>query len=507
MSSRRDLWPVLGMLAYLLSPPGMPAASPPASTAGRSGEAAVQPESVVAGYPVPPAYTLSRYDEDYGFLANPANRTEPLASIKYIPLSAWGSSSFVSLGGDVREQYEFIDNDNFGLGAVHNHGYWLQRLMLHSDWHFGPFLRAFVQFKSSEEEGRKPGPRPPDRKRLDFNQAFLNISYPRTNLAADQAWLSLKLGRQEVDFGDERLLAVREGTNSRQSFDGARLTLNANAGRLDLFGLRLDVDDTGYFDNDPSRSHLTLWGAYSTLPLTTKSTAATFNNISLDLFYLGLQRDGAPYDRGIGNEVRHTVGGRLWRAHHINGLDFNVLGAYQFGTFGGRRIGAFTTAIDAGYKLFNLPWAPRIAGSLQVSSGDASLRRSRVETFSAPFTAGYYYGGGLNQQIGPSNLIVLQPELDLHPNPSLDVVLKSLFVWREDTGDGLYSTPGGLILAGSANGRRYVGTSPEVLVTQQLGRHLAVSLSYYYFFRGGFLSGQAGTKDVNYFSTWLNYTF
>ena len=29
------------------------------------------------------------------------------------------------------------------------------------------------------------------------------------------------------------------------------------------------------------------------------------------------------------------------------------------------------------------------------------------------FPAGYYYGGPLNEQIGPANAIVLQPELEL----------------------------------------------------------------------------------------------
>jgi hypothetical protein len=72
--------------------------------------------------------------------------------------------------------------------------------------------------------------------------------------------------------------------------------------------------------------------------------------------------------------------------------------------------------------------------------------------------------------------IVLQPELDLHPTATLSVYLKALFVWREDTADGLYNTPGFLILPGSVNSQRYVGASPEVLITQQLGRHLTVSL-------------------------------
>jgi hypothetical protein len=205
---------IASALATLVLIPGAIGAPPSVSNSYRSEETAIGPQSIISGYPVAPAYTLSRYDEDYSFLANPANRTEPLDLIKYIPLFNWGPLYFVTLGGDLREQYEFIENDNFGLGSVNNHGYWLQRLMLYSYWHFGPFFRAFVQLKSSLEEGREPGPRPTDRKRLDFNQAFGDFSYPRTILPADQAYLTLRLGRQEIDFGDERLLAVREGPNT-----------------------------------------------------------------------------------------------------------------------------------------------------------------------------------------------------------------------------------------------------------------------------------------------------
>jgi hypothetical protein len=492
---------ILASLFFTQSAMGaQPSVNNPLSTQ----EATVQPESIISGYPVEPAYTLSRYDEDYSFLANPANRTEPLDLIKYIPLLDLGPLYFVTLGADIREQYEFIENDNFGLGSVNNHGYWLQRIMLYSDWHFGPYFRAFVQLKTSEEEGREPGPRPTDRKRLDFNQAFVDFSYPRTVLPAAQSYVTLRLGRQEIDFGDERLLAVREGPNTRQSFDGARLILNSSNGRVDVFALRLDPDETGYFDNDPSWSHATVWGVYSTVPLTTKSTAAKLNNISLDLFYIGFQHGGAQFNQGIGDELRHSIGGRLWRAHHINGLDFNLFGVYQFGTFAGKEISAFSAAVDAGYKLFNLPWAPRIAGSLQISSGGGN---GKLETFNAMFPAGYYYGGALDEQIGPANAIILQSELDLHPTASLVINLKTMFVWREDTADGLYNVPGFLILSGSSNGRRYVGASPQVLMTQQLGRHLSVSWNYYHFFRGGFLTSQVGTKDVDYFSTWLSYTF
>src|SRR5260370_41650544 len=179
-------------------------------------------------------YKRSSKGEDYSVLANPAKRTEPLDRIKYIPLFDWGPFYFVTLGGNVREQYAFVENDNFGLGSVNNHGYWLQRVMLYADWHFGPFVRTFVQLKSDLEEGREPGPRPIARKRLDFNQAFIHFSYPRTNLSADKTSLTLRLGRQEIDLGDERPVRVRRGPNPVQSLHCARLVFNLPEVRVDL---------------------------------------------------------------------------------------------------------------------------------------------------------------------------------------------------------------------------------------------------------------------------------
>ena len=104
--------------APLASIPSLAAPPPAVSETAPIEATTIEPGSVISGYPVTPTFTLSRYDEDYSYLANPANRTEPLDLIKYIPLFDWGPLYFVSLGGDIREQYEFIENDNFGLGSV-----------------------------------------------------------------------------------------------------------------------------------------------------------------------------------------------------------------------------------------------------------------------------------------------------------------------------------------------------------------------------------------------------
>ena len=103
----------MASLAIIQSATGAP---PSVSNAIPNAEAAVQPGSVISGYPLPPAYTITRYDEDYSYLANPANRTDPLDVVKYIPLFNFGPSYFVTLGGDIREQYEFIQTTTSDWG-------------------------------------------------------------------------------------------------------------------------------------------------------------------------------------------------------------------------------------------------------------------------------------------------------------------------------------------------------------------------------------------------------
>src|SRR6202161_242006 len=94
-------------------------------------------ESIIAPYtpqapPNPlavPPYTLLRFNEDYHYLANPENRTDPLDVLKYIPLNPNDSYSYLSLGGSIRERYEDFSNPGFGTMRSPSHDeYDLQRI-------------------------------------------------------------------------------------------------------------------------------------------------------------------------------------------------------------------------------------------------------------------------------------------------------------------------------------------------------------------------------------------
>ena len=143
-----------------------------------------------------PAYALQRDQEDWSFLRDPLEAARRVGSDQFIPLSVHGDS-FLSLGGEWREQFNRFDNDQWGLVPDDTSGYLLQRYMFHADVRIGQSVRGFVQIKSGLETGRASGPRPTDEDRLDLHQAFVDVSVGR---AAQSPVLTFRLGRQEFNL-------------------------------------------------------------------------------------------------------------------------------------------------------------------------------------------------------------------------------------------------------------------------------------------------------------------
>jgi hypothetical protein len=156
--------------------------------------------------PAPPSYQSLRYDEEYTLLHNPSCRTDVWDPVKYMTLNETGDW-FLSLGGEARLRYEYFQNTQWGQGPQDDDGFLLQRYMVHADLHLDRYARLFVQLQSSLENGRNGGPRPTDEDALDLHQAFVDVG----GAFGAQASLTLRAGRQELQYGSQRLVSPREG--------------------------------------------------------------------------------------------------------------------------------------------------------------------------------------------------------------------------------------------------------------------------------------------------------
>src|SRR5260370_16756389 len=91
--------------------------------------------------------------------------------------------------------------------------------------HLGPHVRVFMQMQSGLENGRVGGPRPTDKDTLEIHQGFIDFSS-----SADPKAVTLRVGRQELEFGSGRYLSASEVFNLRRSFDPPPLPLPPASG-------------------------------------------------------------------------------------------------------------------------------------------------------------------------------------------------------------------------------------------------------------------------------------
>ena len=430
-----------------------------------------------------PAYKQLRYDEDWSGLRTHDDWLDPF---KRIPIGS-GDDTYLSIGGQIRERYEFFDHGTWGRDSADSSSL-LQRYMLHADLHIGPRFRVFGELKSGLEEYRKDGPRPPDEDRLDVHQAFVEMDLSHG--------ASLRAGRQEVAFGSSRLISVREGPNVRQSFDGARLSLRAAGWLTDLFAFKPVETSVGAFDDSPDHTR-SFWGVYGVhkLPIVPGG--------NIDLYYFGLDRKRARFDAGTGREQRHTAGARIWG--RAEAWDYNTEILAQWGRFGAGDIRAWSVASDTGYRLDGMQWKPRFGLKADIASGDRNPGDRTLGTLNALFPKGAYFSEA--DLLGPYNLMDLHPSVELHVLKNVTITPDLDFFWRQSTRDGIYGISGNLLRSGATVGARYIGFHASAQVEWRIDRHTSFAATYLHFVPGEFLRRAPPDRGVNFIATTITYRF
>jgi hypothetical protein len=450
-----------------------------------------------------PAYTLERYDEDWSFLRDPSKRTDFFDPVKWIPLRKDGSW-FLTLGGELRERFQDVRNPAFGLPSPVRNTDVFHRTFLFADIHLGPHIRTFVELVNGEARGTTKKPSTFEQDPLDVLQAFADVSVPLGKGGS----FTLRAGREDMLFGSSRLVSLREAPNVRRAFDGVRAFWTAGKGkRVDAFLVRPVTPRLGVFDDVTDRTQL-FWGLYATGPV------SPVKGLNLDVYYLGLDRRDAPFAQGLAHEHRHTAGARLFGnrtgvdldeeqfnfdsrrpADVESRFDWDVEGAYQFGSFGVAGISAWMISSNWGYTFPELPGSPRLGLKADAASGDSNLRDRRLGTFNPLYPALRYYS--LVRLFEPANLMNLQPSItvDLAKNLSANLALSAL--WRENAADAFYAPP--LVpVKGTATGDRFIGRQASAILAWKATAHLTVAANYAHFVPGGSVK-KAGGRAGDFF--------
>ena len=421
-----------------------------------------------------PVYVpLDRSEEDWSFLKDPESRTDLWDPLKYIALRnapGW----YLTLAGEERSFYELYRNYHWGAGPQDGNGYYLNRFLASADFHLGSSTRLFFELKSGLEFGRTGGPRPvQDEDKLDMNQLFVEFHPPSHG---DRPRATLKIGRQELQYGEGTLLDVVD-LNVRRSFDGIKLILRPRDWQVDLFAMRPALSKPGLFDDYPDHTQ-TLWGVYG---VTSKHLPRFIRK--LDAYYLGLDREFAQFAQGSGRDQRHTVGCLIYGGRgnfsYLEEVDL------QFGKFGSGNILAWKYAQELSYSFSQRKFRPVPSLLFGISSGDTNPANPDLQTFYPLFPKGLYYG--FIDDSGSLNAVVLHGKVTLQVSKNVSLAPDNFFFWRQRTNDGLYSQPGVLLRNGLASQSKYVGALQDIAITWTVDHHTTVQLLGTYYEAGAFL--------------------
>jgi hypothetical protein len=437
------------------------------------------------------AFSQLRQEERWGPPADPTRRTSGVSVLKYVPIGSPGRA-YAYVGGSLRQQARYLENEQIGRLPGSDTGFYT-RAMLHGGLVVDR-VRVFAELEHGSVADRRYAAGPADEDELDLSGAFLEVSFGRAgpNGASDV----VRLGRQELSYGAGRLIAPRNGPNTRLSFDGALVRLNRAGWRTDLFLLRPEQTQPGVFDNR-LEDGAALWGAYA---------ARSWGEHQLDLFYFGAERAGGFYAEGVGVETRHTIGARWNR--RTGPVTFDLEGAVQGGELEtasdrGLDIAAWTLAAQATYELSGQGWRPTLGAAAGIASGDEATGDGELNTFRAPHPPGRYFGHA--NGLGPSNVAGAKASLRLKPTQKLTVEPRAYVLWRASEAEGIYSP--GAPLRTDIGDETYLGWEPGVEGSYAFNRNISLAFSAARFEAGPFFRDAGPGRDATWLELSLEYVF
>jgi Alginate export len=428
------------------------------------------------------AINILRYNDNFSAVKKDSVK-KGFNVLKNIPLS---KSSTVSFGGEIREQYQYFDNLNFGdvpptVKKISTGQVW-HRVMLHSNIEIGKKVRVFAQVNSTFRFfNLNPITPEIDENQLSLHQAFIDYSF-------DKKWM-IRAGRQELGYGNNRILTFREGPNTRLTFDAVIVKYKAPKRKIDFLAITPVVSKQNVFDDQSFKEYV--FGVYGTEFIIPKK-------LLVDYYVLGFESDIRRYNFVGGKEKRQSYGLRIFSQNAR--LNYELESTCQSGKYKDAVIDAYGFSADLNYVI-NKRLNFVIGAGGNYISGDKNKTDNKLNTYNLIFSKPSY---GLAAPIGSSNIENFNPYIKIRPIKKLNVYAGVYFLQRQSNQDGTYSpgmaqvrpTPNNLF----ASTKKSIGTQYAIETGYDVNNHLFFAIDAAFLKAGSYVKETGKGLDVAYLS-------
>ena len=448
--------------------------------------------------PLPgPKYFTLRYNEDWSYLEGEAGTYEQdfFDALKNINL---GGDWRLDFGGSVRLRMMSETNKtygNIGRRGVSQDTYLLQQYLLHANLRYKDVFRFFIEGIHAQVDERQTPALGIDENRYDIHQAFIDLKPFGTGTP-----LIVRVGRQELLFGNQRLVSPLPWGNNRRKFDGIDLFWRDASWNLDAFYVRpVPVNRSEGLERkwDEYYEYQHFFGLYGTYK--------GWDDHGLDLYYLVLlDHRPRPNSADISDNLTlHTLGSRWWGKS--GPWDYEIEGAVQLGHHGGDEVFAWMIAMQGGYTFAEIPMTPRLALGFDWATGDHDPTDAQHNTFNQLFPLGHKYLGWLDQ-VGRQNILGPHIMLTFKPCKPVKMAIAYHQFFLDQNDDALYNAAGAPARRDtSGNSGSAVGGELDLSVAWNIDRHQKVLFGYSHFWPGSFIDQTGDNDEVDLI--YLQYLF
>ncbi len=428
------------------------------------------------------------------------------------------------LGGELRLRYDYKENAGDGSSAsvdfmkvvpaakFSSNDYLSWREKIHLGYTPVNWFNVYVEGRDAGSAGddRKP---PKGDDVFDMQQGWFKLGNPKAFP------FTAKVGRQELAYGDERMIGRADWNNlGPRVFDAALVRFENPDVWVDAFTGRpvMIINHSFNLPND----YDWLSGGYAS-----SKTLVPFQESQLYFLAHNVGAQSVPasnpawVNRPSTPQDTYTTGLRFKSLpDRLGGWDYSVEAAAQFGDVlvgkARQTQQAYAVMTSAGYTWKQAWGAPRVGLGYDLFSGDSDPKDDHNGTFEPLFPTNHR-PLGLMDLVGAKNIHDPRVNFTLKPVKTVVVSLEWQSFWLAETADYFYSDTG-TARSGNGYGRHpqfssYAGSEVDLDVTYTPKPWLVGRAGYGHFFVGDYvdasLAANGGAQDADWIYTQLSFTF
>jgi|SRR5882762_844302 len=425
-------------------------------------------------------------------LAPPAPQAAPKATALLSDSLNSELPKWLHFSGDYRLRVEGFTAG--GFKPNNDDAYLLSRLRLNMTVQPQSWLKFAFQAQDAHVFWKNQNPAaPPFQDALDLRQGYVELG------DIEKKTVGVRAGRQELAFGDERLIGNTNWLNTARSFDGLRGTYRNKGYRVDVFATRVvRLQDREFDWETPGNNFYGIYGGMEKV----------IPKATVEPYFLWRRGSGLKTETGVTESVMNfgTVGFR-WVGKLPANLDYVVEVAKQNGSLGTDSISAWAGHCVLGQTFAKTKLHPRFSVEYNYASGDRNPADGKRGTFDQLYaTAHDKYG--LADQVGWKNIRNARLGVDLKPARKWAIAGRYDAWWLADSHDALYSAANTIIARVSAGtAGRFVGQELDSVVAYSLSKQFQFAGGFGHIFPGTFLNHATPGNSYNFPYATTTFTF